>query len=134
MKISGISIKFNSANAFFGFSFGFNRGALERAAQGLGLRVPYEGPRMRGVCEASHAVQVAQQLGWRSRRRPTGYWESEEHLDHEIAQFVAAHWSRMEHPDSGETYGYNQVRVNLTPGWGFFLPPSPQALDPKPCD
>ena len=53
---------------------------------------------------------MAQQLGFRSRRRPTGYWENEEHLDREITQFVAAHWTQMEHPESGETYWYNQVR------------------------
>ena len=31
-------------------------------------------------------------------------------MDREIAQFVAAHWTEMELPDSGEIYWYNQVQ------------------------
>ena len=55
------------------------------------------------------ALQVAQQLGFRSRRRPAGYWDNEDNLDREIAQFVAANWTQMEHPQSEESYWYNQV-------------------------
>ena len=61
-------------------------------------------------CNTSHrAAQVAQQLGFRSRRRPAGYWDNEDNLDREIAQFVAANWTQMEHPQSEESYWYNQV-------------------------
>ena len=56
-----------------------------------------------------HAAQVAQQLGFRSRRRPAGYWDNEDNLDREIAQFVAANWTQMEHPLSEGSYWYNQV-------------------------
>ncbi len=54
-------------------------------------------------------MQVAQQLGFRSRRRPAGYWDNEDNLDREIAQFVAANWTQMEHPQSEGSYWYNQV-------------------------
>ena len=59
------------------------------------------------------AVQVAQQLGFRSRRRPAGYWDNEDNLDREIAQFVAANWTQMEHPQPEENYWYNQVCATL---------------------
>ena len=55
---------------------------------------------------------MAQQLGFRSRRRPAGYWDSEDRLDHEIAQFVAANWSQMQHPETDEIYWYNQVSAS----------------------
>ena len=58
---------------------------------------------------SKRAVQVAQQLGFRSRRRPAGYWDNEDNLDREIAQFVAANWTQMEHPQSEGSYWYNQV-------------------------
>lgn len=57
-------------------------------------------------------LQVAQLLGLRSRRRPTGYWENEENLDQELTVFVAVNWNRMRDPDTGEPYYYNQASLN----------------------
>ena len=67
----------------------------------------------------SHVVQVAQQLGFRSRRRPAGYWDNEDNLDREIAQFVAANWTHMEHSQPASSYWYNQVPIHPSPGFVF---------------
>jgi len=52
---------------------------------------------------------VAQQLNFRTRRRPVGYWDDQSCLDFELEGFVAASWT--EHVDTDHTsYFYNSVR------------------------
>lgn len=51
------------------------------------------------------------QVGLRSRRKPTGYWQALDNVDQEIAMFVAAGWIKMPDPDTDEQYWYNQVRL-----------------------
>ena len=73
-------------------------------------RMPDEPLHLRYDSHVSRlVVQVAQQLGFRSRRRPVGYWDNEDNLDREIAQFVAANWTHMETSQPGSSYWYNQV-------------------------
>jgi hypothetical protein len=63
---------------------------------------------------------VAQQLGFRSRRRPVGYWEDEVNLDMELEWFVAAHWTEHREAHSGDLYYYSsltgEASVPLLPG------------------
>ena len=41
-------------------------------------------------------IEVAQELGFKSVRRPPGYWEDEAAMDRELSLFVAANWVRFE--------------------------------------
>ena len=52
---------------------------------------------------------MAQQLGFRSRRRPVGYWEDIVNLDMELNWFVAAHWTEHNEGDGGDFYFYNSL-------------------------
>lgn len=68
------------------------------------------------VTAAGGFSEVSANLGLRAWRKPSGFWDSLEALDNEIASFVAAGWTELPDPDhAGKSYWYNQVRsVNFT--------------------
>lgn len=51
---------------------------------------------VRLIIAAGGFLDVATTLGFRSARRPPGYWENESNLDRELSMFVAAHWIKFE--------------------------------------
>lgn len=64
---------------------------------------------MRVVLEGGGFLAVAQALGLRTRRRPTGFWENTDNLDFELSLFVAAHWMQLAEPETNDPYYYNPV-------------------------
>lgn len=66
------------------------------------------------IQSAGGFIEVAQELGLRSVRRPPGYWEDEDALDRELSLFVAANWVRFEEGPSEEL----SSAVFVDPGTG----------------
>ena len=68
---------------------------------------------VRLVIEAGGFLEVAQYLGYRSVRRPPGYWEDEVVLDRELSLFVGANWIKLQAlgEDQGDDsyYWFNTV-------------------------
>ncbi|BDA51189.1 hypothetical protein COCOBI_18-0650 [Coccomyxa sp. Obi] len=64
---------------------------------------------VRALRAAGGSLAVAQRLGLRCRRRPTGFWESTDNLDEELSQFVAGQWVALPDAATGGHYYYNQV-------------------------
>ena len=59
---------------------------------------------MRDIAAVGGFLEVAQALGYRSVRRPPGYWEDEAVLDRELSLFVAANWLEFEaEPEAEES-------------------------------
>lgn len=56
---------------------------------------------IRMIESAGGFLEVAQSLGYKSTRRPPGYWEDSEALDRELSLFVAANWVQFEEGSSG---------------------------------
>lgn len=48
------------------------------------------------IMDAGGFLDVAFSLGYRSARRPPGYWENEVNLDRELSMFVAANWIKFD--------------------------------------
>ena len=62
-------------------------------------------------------IEVAQELGLRSMRRPPGYWDDDEALDRELSLFVAANWVRFEEGPSDKL----ESAMFLDPGEGLTM-------------
>ena len=48
------------------------------------------------VVDAGGFIEIAQEFGFQSVRRPAGYWGDQDALDRELSLFVAANWVRFE--------------------------------------
>lgn len=59
-------------------------------------------------------LSVAQELGLRTRRRPTGYWEDLNNLSTELDWFIAASWTIHVEPDAQDEYFYNSVTEEIS--------------------
>lgn len=60
---------------------------------------------VRQIASAGGFLEVAQALGYRSVRKPPGYWEDEDALDRELSLFVAANWIQFEDDSEGDSEG-----------------------------
>ncbi|KAK3278823.1 hypothetical protein CYMTET_13263 [Cymbomonas tetramitiformis] len=59
-------------------------------------------------------LSVAHELGLRTRRRPTGYWEDLNNLSTELDWFIAASWTIHVEPDAQDEYFYNIVTEEIS--------------------
>ncbi|CAL8466434.1 g5970 [Coccomyxa elongata] len=73
------------------------------------LRAAGRADILRALRAAGGSLAVAQRLGLRCRRRPTGFWDSTDNLDEELSQFVAGQWVALPDAATGGHYYYNQV-------------------------
>lgn len=72
---------------------------------------------VRLVIQAGGFLEVAQYLGYKSVRRPPGYWEDDIVLDRELSLFVGASWVKLQAIDEDDSsddeqyshYWYNTV-------------------------
>ncbi|GMH42747.1 hypothetical protein BSKO_10666 [Bryopsis sp. KO-2023] len=75
------------------------------------------------VIKAGGFAVVAENLGWKANRRPTGHWDEAGVLDEEIAFFVASCWEEMQTDDKIKFY-YNKVSKRVS--WD--LPSLPEKI------
>jgi hypothetical protein len=93
---------------------------------------------VRLIQRAGGFLDVAQCLGYRSVRKPPGYWEDETALDRELSLFVGAHWVKFHAMDedeedqvddehAGSYYWFNTVTRRMR--WTQPMPPQIVEID-----
>lgn len=85
---------------------------------------------VRLVIDAGGFLEVAQYLGYRSVRRPPGYWEDEVVLDRELSLFVGANWIKLQALGEGEEDGDSHYWFNtVTRRMRWTQPTVPQIVE-----
>ena len=88
---------------------------------------------VRLVIQAGGFLEVAQNLGYQSVRRPPGYWEDELVLDRELSLFVGANWIKLQalgENDSSDDEDYSHYWFNtVTRRMRWTQPTVPQVVE-----
>lgn len=80
------------------------------------------------IVAAGGFSSVAQDLRFRTKRRPVGFWEDLQNLDSEIETFLGESWSEETNSDTGKTYYVNLITGEVVDE----KPPSASIMNPTP--